>query len=221
MRVVQISNWDCGPAALLYVLRLMKHTRLDLEDIKSELDNRSVWTQDISHIMALHGVQHVYRSTFIEGSNPAHQSLAFYKGTDSDTARLPQVVAQLQQQHSLVTLAPGHVPADYIIRQLAAKSSLFIALLDMRYMRCCECGWAAPCPESYVGHYVVLESYESSGPYVRYMDPDARARCIQTCAMTVDTLEASRLSAGTDEDLLEIPYDANRVQGHTAAIGAR
>jgi hypothetical protein len=220
--VRQQLSWDCGLACAQMALKLLglwraeEHTELTLRGLAASPTN-SIWTIDVA--LALHalGARKFVLHTRLAGVDPAHAGLAYYAGSlgggggggGGERGRIEGAFARAGTL-GLRVCAPSPLPPAHIAERLQRRSHIYIALVDLRLLRCEACGPAHSASEAaalardeYWGHYVLLYGHDAATGRVSYLDPSAHASP-QGCATGSAALHAARCAVGTDEDILEI-----------------
>lgn len=198
----QRHAWDCGLACVEVVLRSNScREPCSVDDLCARVGTQSTWTIDLAFLLQSYGVSSTL-TTLTVGVNDAYRGLDFYKTDISDDEqRVNHLFADAASKG--IVVREESVPLDELKLQLMAESSLYIALLDLRHVRCTDCHRRRPffC-FTYLGHFVVLCDYDPKTDLFMYRDPGSSA---SACFMRSADLEQARRSLGTDEDLICIP----------------
>jgi hypothetical protein len=220
-RVRQTYNWDCGLACIASLLG-----GADLRDLHERAVTRSIWSVDLALLLRGAGVPVIFYTIAPDEVPSAHAALTFYAGPTfaTEAARVRQAFADARALG--VAVRATSLPLEYIVSRLRARTHVFIALLDLRWVRCTRChrpterrrtsardagsplsqlGVRTITQTEFAGHYVLLTGYDEANGLVEAMDP-AGSSC-ERCWLPVDALERGRRAQGTDEDLLEVAVD--------------
>jgi hypothetical protein len=233
--VAQQLRWDCGLACAEMALkhlglwRAEHFTEHTLRDLVCSPAN-SVWTIDL--LLALHslGARRLALHTLVAGVDPAHAALPYYAGSlgegGGDAAGSEAAAAAAGSgggEHARITsafaragelglrvCAPSPLSPAHIAERLQRGSHIYLALVDIRLMRCEACGaehsnseLAALPHDGYWGHYVLLYGCDGATGRVSYLDPSPRASPLG-CAIGSAALHAARCAVGTDQDIVEL-----------------
>jgi len=222
----QKQSWDCGIAcgvaatAILEGVPEAEHDAL-YDELKSCLPSESIWSVELAMALQSRGLRPAFHSTVL-GVNEAHANLSFYTSVlPEDRPRVSEMFARARD--SMLPMEQHHVELDYICDKLSKLECLFIALLDLRKLRCSRCIISASTFQfTFAGHYVLAVGYSYESDSIAYLDP---AVCHSStrgrgpyCYMKAADFEAARMTAGTDEDLIELSRGA---VPESAEAGAR
>mmetsp|Transcript_38162 Transcript_38162/g.63084 ORF Transcript_38162/g.63084 Transcript_38162/m.63084 type:complete len:240 (+) Transcript_38162:77-796(+) len=209
--VRQSFSWDCGFACIEMVLRALgvAPQKCSLQKLQQKVSAKSIWTVDLAHILCDFGVRFQFLTTSL-GVNPAYEKEPFYRQTiDTDSERvkdafLKAALRQIRVEHRSISTEQ--------LRQLVGpEDNIIVALVDHRRLYRPPLGFVGGLVDAlsqclfggYAGHYVLVTAYDDHkrGYYIK--DP---AKSSQSMLVNSDDLDAARLSHGTDEDLLVIPW---------------
>lgn len=121
----------------------------------------------------------------------------------------------------------GKKELRYVQEKLARGEALFIALADLRRLRCQRCLpflGTSSFQFIFAGHYVLLLDYDPRSDSFRYLDPAQPSMLTHSvrssehphcnCVIRATDFEAAWAATGTDHDLIEIPWpSADRSPG--------
>ena len=230
--VRQTYSWDCGLACVASVLANNRksdssetaaasaarhHAALTAAATAAASDAAladttvtappSVWTIDLAIILLNAGLSPRYFTTEPAGANPGHAAMPFYSATFArDEQRVRRLFAEGRARG--LRVIEGSVPDAYMpSRLIDGSATVFIVLLDLRWLQCRDCadgGRESALPLfSYAGHYVVVTGYRPADDEFEFMDP---AKPGPRCFMASSLFHRARRSTGTDEDILEILF---------------
>ena len=203
--VQQHLSWDCGLACVEAVASWRGSAPLPA--LVPLFPDCSVWTIDLALLLVEQAAvppSDLRFSTTCAGVNSAHAGKAFYTRLVDDT---PRVTAQFDRAVAAgLSIAVETLDANVIRRNLSSLSSVFVCLLDLRWIACQACGTLHKALQfSFAGHYVVLHGYRSDDDVLLFMDPAAPCAA---CCMPFAAFERARSSDGTDADVIEVAVAA-------------
>jgi len=209
VHVRQRYTWDCGLACVAAAVGIVNGDAAaatlagTLAELQREVDGTSVWTVELALMLHRRGLSPSFFSILL-GIDPAHAALPFYSSVLAvDEPRITSLFAIAATMG--LRMNQQHVNLDTLCHRLASKQSVFIVLVDARKLRCHRCMLfnTGSLSMSFVGHYVLLTGYRYAEDEFELMDPSSWAPA--RCYTSAEGLEAARLAAGTDEDLIEVP----------------
>ncbi|KAF9597940.1 hypothetical protein IFM89_022758 [Coptis chinensis] len=200
----QLHSWDCGLACVLMVMRTLGIYDCDFHVLEELCNTTSIWTVDLAYIL-----QKFYTSfaffTVTLGANPDYSVETFYKD------HLPQDVVRVDRlfQKSLdagINIQRRSLSSEELSVLILSGNYIAIALVDQYKL---SRSWPGDVCVSglydvnagYTGHFVVVCGYDADKGEFEIRDP---ASTREYERVTMDCLEDSRKSYGTDEDLLLI-----------------
>jgi Guanylylate cyclase len=230
----QKHTWDCGlaccAAAAGLLLEKAASSAASIEAayeallplVENSAGGNGVWSIELAlalqEILKSRRITPSFHSTLL-GINESHGALSFYSKGDTLAADKPRVEALFDKAKAAgLPMYQHKKPLDVICDKLSKKEAIFIALIDLRRLRCQRCLpflGTGSFQFVFAGHYVLLLDYDYKSDSFRYLDP-AKPRLLLhssssaehphcNCVMLASDFEAARTSIGTDEDLIEIP----------------
>lgn len=138
------------------------------------------------------------------GIDSRYETQPFYhKDFESDRKRVDGLFeAVLASEVTSIPILQQHVSQKQLLDLLGNPSVAIVALVDARSLHC-SCIVSRRSKEasgSFLGHFIVLWSYDNS--VVWYSDPSSRSH--RRCCIEPEELERARLEHGTDQDLLVV-----------------
>uniref|UniRef100_A0A7S4B0T1 Guanylyl cyclase n=1 Tax=Chrysotila carterae TaxID=13221 RepID=A0A7S4B0T1_CHRCT len=220
--VRQSFNWDCGFACLEMALRALGVSQKDcsLQQLRSRVPSSSIWTVDLAHVLRDYGVRFRFL-TAMPGVNPAYQHEAFYKPTiDSDSERVLRLFEKAAERD--ISIERASLSSQQLQELVVSDVNIVMVLVDRRRLYRSAGDSINGLVESlsqcivgsYVGHYVLITGYNEGRAEYNLMDP---ARSGDELSVRADDLNAARLSHGTDEDIIVIPWDQHALPNANAA----
>lgn len=186
-------------------------------------------TVDLAYVLKEYGINFRFCTKMI-GVEQTYKNEAFYQKTfDADSKR----VSTLFEEAPLHDIAIER--RSFSSREIQAlmrpHDLLVMALVDRRYLYRAptsrlsgflESAMAHCFGSSYVGHYVLVTGYDEARRGYHIKDP---AKDIDSMFVTCEDFDAARRSHGTDEDLILIPWEQEKVglgaQQTQSSSGAR
>ncbi len=189
--VQQQFRWDCGIATTTMVLRWCKN----VVDTPLEWESATpLWTIDLFVFLKERGVSAVM-STSVKGIEPGHSNIPWYsEHMDKDRERV-MTLFDLAEQKGWAIEDP--VPTEALARLLSNEEEI-VAIVLINSNNLIPRGGVDQ--NKYAGHYILLLKYIEDDEEFVYLDPAKSTSCAKR--VSYEALERSRLSNGTDQDLI-------------------
>ncbi|KAJ1982761.1 hypothetical protein H4R35_000120 [Dimargaris xerosporica] len=208
--VMQWFSWDCGLACVAMVLSYYSITDYSYDDMLRCCSFDSIWTIDLAYIIRQFlGIDFTYYTRYL-GINPDYAGNTFYQDTiDSDQQRVEHLFSVAHRSNVRIIRIP--LPLLDLKRFVAEQKFAIILLVNAKLLHCIYCSVTRSstndtpygCLHSYgkdkeyVGHFIVVVSYNFIHDTFYYRDP---ALADEVCQIKACDLEAARSSDGTDFD---------------------
>ena len=196
--VHQSYKWDCGIATTSMVLLWcnLVDQSVDTNPLTFD-DGTPLWTIDLYVFLKTKNVDAVM-STREKGIGEAHVDISWYREhLDKDRERVTHKFS-LAEQNSWRIDDP--VSTEDLATKLSTKGqeteNVAIVLVNINNL----VPRAGVDPNKYSGHYLLLLSYDSRREEFVYLDPAKTTSA--TKRVSLEAMTRSRLSPGTDEDLI-------------------
>lgn len=212
----QSHNWDCGFACTEMVLRALgvPASECSLNKLRNVVgpSSTSIWTVDLAYVLHAFGVRFRFLTATM-GVDPAYKHEAFYQPTlETDSVRVNELFDKAASKG--VNVENQSVEDDELVALVRPQNQLVMALVDRRYLYRPLSGSVGGvsglvesclsyCFSGYVGHYVLIVSYDEKRDGFLIQDP---ARSAEQILVPARDLHAARRCHGTDEDLVIIPF---------------
>lgn len=211
--VEQVSSWDCGLAATAMVLQGLG-VDATLPNLRKLCPVNSVWSIDLAFLLRNYVEDFTYYTSFL-GSRQEYKKDKFYQEDwNEDEKRVNKLFAIAKSCN--VRIVRMVLPLDDFKRFLYFKKFGIIALVNVRLLKCKKCKTqkgcllASGCFEGvlerikgydYVGHYIVLISYDPTEDVFVYRDPAVNSNY---CTILSDDFDRARQAEGTDCDCIVV-----------------
>ncbi|KAJ1980364.1 hypothetical protein H4R34_002477, partial [Dimargaris verticillata] len=208
--VMQWFSWDCGLACVAMVLSYYGITDYSYDDMLQYCSFDSIWTIDLAYIIRQFlGIDFTYYTRYL-GINPDYAGNTFYQDTiDSDQQRVEHLFSVAHRSNVRIIRIP--LPLLDLKRFVAEQKFAIILLVNTKLLCCTYCSdtrsprndtpYDRLCSygkgKEYVGHFIVVVSYNFIHDAFYYRDP---ALVDEVCQIKACDLEAARSSDGTDFD---------------------
>ncbi|KMZ72506.1 hypothetical protein ZOSMA_162G00270 [Zostera marina] len=194
--VQQVSDWDCGIACVLMVLRTLGLTHCEIHHLRDLCPTNSIWTIDLAYLLHTFSVAFSYHTTTI-GANPDYCVEAYYREqlrndivrVDGLFQKAEQVGIDVQNRSTSAQEISGLIlSGNYIAVALVDKFKLSDSLTkDVHDSR------------SYIGHYVVLCGFNMNTEEFDMRDPSSKRKHEKA---SLKCFEDAHSTFGTDHDIL-------------------
>ncbi|KAF5203211.1 Gucd1 [Thalictrum thalictroides] len=200
----QLHSWDCGLACVLMVLRTLGNDGCDLHVLVELCNTTSIWTVDLAYLLQRFSVSFAFFTVTL-GANPDFQMEMFYKDhLSTDLVRVDRLFQKALaagidiqcrsiggEELSVLILSGNHIAIALVDQYKLSRSWLEEVCVPGLYQE----------DTSYTGHFVVICGFDADKGEFDIRDP---ASSREYARITLNCLEESRKSFGTDEDLLLI-----------------
>ncbi|XP_019053956.1 PREDICTED: protein GUCD1 isoform X2 [Nelumbo nucifera] len=209
--ISQLYSWDCGLACVLMVLRTLGIEQCDLCSLAELCRTTSIWTVDLAYLLQKFSVSFSF-FTITLGANPSFCIESFYKEQlPNDLVRVDRLFQKALE--SGINIQCRSISCKEISILILSGKYIAIVLVDQYKLSrswledvCVSAFYAGN--SGYSGHYIVVCGYDAERDEFEIRDPASSRKCDK---VSTGCLEEARKSFGTDEDLLLISLDKDKL----------
>ena len=203
----QETTWDCGLACTQMALGALGHTPSN-EDLIQRLASNSVWSIDLAYLLTEYGVECEFLTAKASMDASTYEGSAFYNDSlAADSRRVSQLFSAAAVEG--VVVQERTLSATELWNLMRAEETIVIMLVDVTKIHrrvvsgFADDGSSGSGGESYgfMGHYVLVTGLDDERGGFVVNDP---ARNDERTFVHADSLEAARVSPGTDQDMILI-----------------